>query len=391
MVKKHLRYVVEQKDRYGNVRVYFWKRPGPRIRLHGTFGSEEFMKQYGRCLAEATGAIPREQAPDRPHAIRPGSLRALCVEYFSSAKFRSDLDLKTQQIRRRIIEQMLQEPVKPGVAMPFADVPLAKLNPKAIFVLRDRKAETPEAANARVKALRQIFAWAIQMGEMETNPAREVPYLKNASEGFHTWTVEEVWQFFDRHPIGTKAHLAMSLLLFTGVRRSDVVRFGRQMIRRTPEPWLHFTEQKGRRKIVKQREIPVLPELTESIEAFGGDNLTFLVTEFGKPFTANGFGNWFRKRCNEAGLPHCSAHGVRKAGATIAANAGATEYQLMAVYGWESPKEAARYTKKANRKKLAGEAMHLIAPPKRSTDREQTVITSEGDSSPVITSGRKAQ
>jgi hypothetical protein len=51
MVKKHLRYVVEQKDRYGNVRLYFWKRPGPRIRLHGTFGSEDFMKQYGRCLA----------------------------------------------------------------------------------------------------------------------------------------------------------------------------------------------------------------------------------------------------------------------------------------------------------------------------------------------------
>jgi hypothetical protein len=86
---------------------------------------------------------------------------------------------------------------------------------------------------------------------------------------------------------------------------------------------------------------------------------------------------------------------LRKAGATIAADNGATEHQLMAIYGWESPKQAAIYTRKANRKKLAGEAMHLIVPAARSgasrTNAEQIVITSEGDSGPVITSGRKAQ
>ncbi len=86
------------------------------------------------------------------------------------------------------------------------------------------------------------------------------------------------------------------------------------------------------------------------------------MTEFGKPFTAAGFGNWFRKRCDEAGLKHCSAHGLRKAGVTIGADNGATEHQLMAIYGWESPKQAALYTRKANRKKLAGAAMHLLIP-----------------------------
>ena len=86
------------------------------------------------------------------------------------------------------------------------------------------------------------------------------------------------------------------------------------------------------------------------------------MTAFGKPFTAKGFGNWFRKRCNEAGLRHCAFHGLRKAGATIAAENGATEHQLMAIYGWESPKQAALYTRKANRKRLAGDAMHLLIP-----------------------------
>lgn len=92
--------------------------------------------------------------------------------------------------------------------------------------------------------------------------------------------------------------------------------------------------------------------------------MTFLVTEFGAPFSDAGFGNWFRDRCDEAGLPQCSAHGLRKTGATIAAENGATEHQLMAIYGWESPKQAARYTRKANRKRLAGDAMHLVAPTK---------------------------
>jgi hypothetical protein len=61
---------------------------------------------------------------------------------------------------------------------------------------------------------------------------------------------------------------------------------------------------------------------TTSIFERGTGDLTFLVTKHGKPFTANGFGNWFRDRCDEARLPQCSAHGLRKAGATIAAENG---------------------------------------------------------------------
>ena len=84
------------------------------------------------------------------------------------------------------------------------------------------------------------------------------------------------------------------------------------------------------------------------------------MTEFGRPFTAAGFGNWFRRRCDESGLPHCSAHGLRKAGATIAAGNQATEHQLMAIFGWVSPKQAALYTKAARQKVLAGSAMPLL-------------------------------
>lgn len=82
--------------------------------------------------------------------------------------------------------------------------------------------------------------------------------------------------------------------------------------------------------------------------------------ELGHPFTDGGFGNKFRDWCDQANLPHCSAHGLRKAGATIAANNGATARQLMAIFGWDTIKQAEHYTRKADQTKLAQAAMHLL-------------------------------
>lgn len=97
-------------------------------------------------------------------------------------------------------------------------------------------------------------------------------------------------------------------------------------------------------------EIPLLPILAEAIELGASGKATFLVTSFNKAFSSNGFGNWFRDRCNEAGLPHCSAHGLRKAGATLAAENGATVKQLMAMFGWRSAQMAELYTKSPSEK-----------------------------------------
>ena len=72
------------------------------------------------------------------------------------------------------------------------------------------------------------------------------------------------------------------------------------------------------------------------------------------------FGNWFKKRCLEAGLEGLSAHGLRKLGAQRCAEAGATEHQLMALFGWTNPQQAAVYTKKANRARLEAAAARLL-------------------------------
>ena len=99
------------------------------------------------------------------------------------------------------------------------------------------------------------------------------------------------------------------------------------------------------------------PELRKIIDATPSKHLTFLVTEFGAPFTAAGFGNWFRDRCNEAGLKHCSFHGLRKAAATRLIDAGCDVVEAAAITGHASLKELQRYIETRDRKRAARRAM----------------------------------
>jgi integrase len=120
-------------------------------------------------------------------------------------------------------------------------------------------------------------------------------------------------QFLEHYPLGTKGRLALALLLFAGARRQDVVTFGRQHV---SDGWIRYVPKKTlyKRRDVSQK--PFLPVLTDIIASSPCGSLTFLETAQGRPFTAAGFGNWFRDRCDKAGLPQCSAHGLKKAGAT---------------------------------------------------------------------------
>lgn len=306
------RYVYREVDRHGKERFYYREKGrGPRIPLPHP-SSPDFSKAYAAAIA---GRVkPRRLG--RPAAVNPlrpkaGTLRWLCATYFASPEFRQ-LAASTQRTRRRIVEHCLREPIAPGAAEVFADCPLDMLTPKAIRVLRDRKADLPQAANGRVKVLRAIFKWGIEAepDHVKGNPARDVSFLRGRAGGYHSWTIEEVEQYEARHPIGTQARLALALLLYTGQRRSDVVRFGEPMVR---DGWLHFRQWKNRNRKPVDMELPILPALRDIIRATSPiGTQTWLVTSFGKPFTIAGFGNWFRDRCNEAGLPHCSAHGCAR-------------------------------------------------------------------------------
>jgi integrase len=344
-------YLTSDRDRHGNERLYV-RRHGRKIRIREQPGTEAFARSY----ADALHVLDRE-----PRAVLkgapPGTLGWLAACYFASVEFRR-LDPKSQSTRRGIIEDCLREPRKPGSRDLMRDCPLSVLSAAHVKMLRDRKAATPAAANNRRKYLSSMFGWAVEHDLLRFNPTREVRKVSYATAGFHTWTVDEVRQFEQRHPIGTKARLALTLLLYLGVRRGDVVTLGRQHER---DGWLRFIPRKTRHKRLEPSEKPILPVLADVIARSPTGALTYLETEYRRPFTAAGFGNWFRERCDEAGLPHCSAHGLRKAGAIRAAENGATDRQLMALYDWTSEKQANVYTAAANRKRLAAQAAQLLA------------------------------
>jgi integrase len=302
--------------------------------------------------------------PMRGRGITPGTWRWLCVRYFGECADYLRLDGRTKRVRRGILEATFDEPIAPGSSKFFRDFPLSKMTADAIEVLRDRKIAVPEGANNRVKAIRAVFKWGVRKKGSDGKPlapinlARDVPYLRsNNPSGYHTWTLEEVHQFEEHHPIGTKARLAFALLLFTGQRRSDITRLGRQHAR---DGKITFTQFKGRNRKPKRLVLPILTALQQVIDASPCGDLAFLVNDLGRPFTDAGFGNKFREWCDRAGLHHCTAHGLRKAGATVAANNGATAHQLMAIFGWDTLKMAEAYTRAADQQRLAESAMHML-------------------------------
>jgi integrase len=225
-VIRQYRYVVEDRDRHGNVRVYLRVLGKRKLRLWQEPGTPEFDAEYRRALA---GEIKPKAATRRPGAAT-GSLRALCISYYSSAEYKR-MEPRSRHVRRLILDKLCDA---------HGDKPVALMEPRHVRRIRDEKAELPEAANAIVKALRAVFRHGVLADLVPRNPAREVEYLRSGRDGYHTWTSEEVQQFEARHPIGTKARLALALLLYTGQRRSDVVRLGRQHIR--VDGWLHFTQ-----------------------------------------------------------------------------------------------------------------------------------------------------
>lgn len=366
-----LKYVHADIDRHQNTRYYFFKRGMPaKLRLPGAFGSAEFMTAYGLALAgqPLPAKSPKADAPKLIGRRNSGSLEWLCNQYYRTPEF-TQLEDNTQRAKRYIFANVCAETVGPnGTGARIGDGPFKEMTSKHVRMLRDRKADVPHTANAFVLQLGALFKWAIEAEHATYNPANDVPAIQIATtEGFHTWTEDEVVQFEAFHPVGSQARLALALYLYTGQRISDVVRLGPQC--EQPNGDLKFTQRKNRKRAPTVIEIPVLSVLAEIIAASVCGDQTYLINSRGKPWkNANSFGNAFRAWCADAGLPHCSSHGLRKVACCAMAENGATELQMMSVFGWKNPDEARPYLRNARRAKMAGSSIHLLDNHQRKDD-----------------------
>jgi integrase len=271
--------------------------------------------------------------------------------YYASPEFRA-LSYSTRYVRRLQLDRILREPIGPENPSLIETLP-AELTPKVIRKLRDRRAAKVESANGLLKSLRAVYKWGTEQELVNINAARDVPYIKHKTAGFHTWAADEVATYEKHWPLGTHQRVALAVLLYTGLRRSDAVRVGYHMVK---DDWLRVQTIKTGSVV----ELPVLEDLKTVLAAGPLGKETWIAGLRGNPIQADSFGNMFREWCNSAGLTHCTAHGLRKAGACQAAERGATEQQLMAIFGWVTSQEAILYTRAANRRKMSGEAGRFL-------------------------------
>jgi integrase len=360
MMRRPPKYVHGYVDVRGKPRFYF-RRPGypnDGTPLPGLPWTPSFMAKYEECTA-ATKPVVSQIGANR--MVRR-SIRALAIAYYDSAAFKA-LKPVTQGVYRNIIERFCRETDNDGQS--YGDKSAVTMKSRHIEKMMEARADKPDSANGLRKVLREMMKVAKKLEWRDDDPTQGVMKIKPKMKGgFHRWTDAEVLKFEERYAVGTRARLALALGLYTGQARQDAIVMGEQHIALEYDPELgraveilNWVRLKTKDKTGLELAIPVHPELRAIIDATPSGHLTFLTTEFGAPFTASGFGNWFRDRCNEAGLKHCSFHGLRKAAATRLIDAGCDVVEAAAITGHASLKELQKYIETRDRKKAARRAM----------------------------------
>ncbi|QQM32586.1 tyrosine-type recombinase/integrase [Martelella lutilitoris] len=352
MMKTRLRYCVFDPDRRGNPRYYVRQVGKPKVRIKAAYKDDqgnitpEFMAEYWAALAVLNGmAEPKKEAP------REETFDWLVDQYFRSQRFQR-LNEATRRDKRSVLLRFCET----AGALPYK-----KFRKKDMEASQFKRRETPGAADKLVKVMRALYNWAIDEKLAVENPAARVGKINNKSEGFHTWTPEEVDRFRAFHPLGSKPRLAMEIMINVGARISDACRLGRQhetMI--NGRRWLKFTAEKNRDRFPVLIEVPMTSDLIKALERTETGDLAYLVTSFGKPFVKEGLGNKMREWCNQAGLKRCSAHGLRKAAAVIMAESEVSAPELCAAFGWRNLSTAQIYIREAEKRRLSRNAFERV-------------------------------
>jgi len=324
-----------ERTRHGRTVWYYRQDDGPRIRIKGEFGTDEFIESYKSALSGPYQSSKKME-------LRTGMLGGLLSSYRKSAAWTS-LSPTTRKQRDALFASF-------GDAL---GVQFAEITRKEIAAGLQRRKETPFAANNWLKAMRAVFRWALDEELVDIDPTVGVRSLKTKTDGFHAWTNREVEQFERQWPIGTRERLALAVLLNTGFRRGDAIRLGEG--NRRGDAFYIRTQKTGQAVI-----LPILTSLSHIIEASPVGKTTYLAQINGEPWNVFSFGNWFHDACRAAGVPG-SAHGLRKLAATRLWEAGVSEAQLDAAMGWKTGSGMSRiYARKADRERLGREAFDKL-------------------------------
>jgi len=333
MATFRMKYVKAYTDRHGRRRHYFRKPGHSTVALPGEPGSKAFAEAYELALKGGRPKVER---------ITPGTFSALIADYYDTSKY-GNLSDGTKRTYRRALEKFREA---------FGDVPLKEFTPGVLDEVLESFGDKSGARENLRKPLRLILKLAVRRQLIAVSPMADVRLSRAPKKGFLPWSEADIAAYEARWETGTRERLALALLLYTVQRRSDVVGMGRQ---HTKPGKIHVAQAKSGGKT--RLWIPIHPALQTELDHVPATQLTFLQTQYGQPFTAAGFGNWFREAAVAAGLSDRTAHGLRKAGSRRLAEAGCTPHQIMAVTGHKNLSEVTLYTASADQERLAEEAI----------------------------------
>jgi integrase len=348
-------WVARYKDRHGKWRYRFRRKGSPSGHFKHEPGTVEFAAEYAAFKDAAPTAIVGKER------YAPGTIGVLVGRYCAVAT-RLGPTAVTQAKVRSILSKFRDDyghyPVA-GIGFEHVDAIIEKRREKV--QVGKRMEGGVEAARKLRKELVRLFAFAKKAGMRPDNPVQDADRVKvSASErtgGRYSWSEQDIAQFRARHALGTRPRLAMELLLWTGQRRSDGVWLG-------PADITDGRVEMSQSKTGKALGLRVPPQLSAAIEAMPPmvpGQTTYLVTGFGKPYSKAGFGNAFRDWCDEAGLPQCTAHGLRKAMMRRLSEQKTSQQGIKAVSGHSGDQEVALYVAAANQRAMADDAITSVS------------------------------
>jgi integrase len=232
---------------------------------------------------------------------------------------------------------------------------LSEITRPMVIDLRDKLYDSPGKCRVAMSVLNNILKFAYDRGWVPTNVAARLGDMPPMRE-IERWEEAEIDRFLSTAPIHIKD--AMMLALYTGQRRSDLIK-------------MEWSDYDGTLIHVKQRKtgvelfIPVHPKLQQHLEKMklrpkaqrGWAQNRILLNFQGHPWNGETLRAAFKRHSAKIGLRGKMLHGVRKTTASILGEIGCTVLQIMSITGHQSMKEVQRYTAGAEKRKLAQEAM----------------------------------
>ena len=251
--------LIEEKARHGTQRFHFHRRPdGRRITIAGEPGQAGFERRYNWLLSGRDAIEERKAAS--VERIRGGLAPQTFAELYHAYAVHLDKKQSLREIAsstRKHYSRLLQQLVDP-----CGEVHLSVTEERHLVAILDNQTHTKNTFKNFLRAVKLIFAYAKKYHGLSPNPAVLLEKKTIITDGFREWDDTDLEQFFAAHPMGTKAYLAMMLLMHVAPRRSDLVNLGpANIIERGGKQLVWFKPQKTTQLSNVDVIVPLHPEL----------------------------------------------------------------------------------------------------------------------------------